>query len=336
MTGRAITRARGDAAHVPSRGVDWQGTLALVSTWKAALAQRVAAGELAATTQETYSRGLGRFLAWMESDGTAWMAEEGKKLVDDDTVREWIGALRQRYKPASVNTWLAGLRAFFRWAVGKHLLSCNPTTDIKGARRTGTKKRHSRKALTDTEVLLVLDRPDQTTTPGARDYAILCLMAFTAVRSVEVHRADREDLTTEANRLVLYVLGKGQDEKEPVVIAHPRAEEAMYAWLAQRGNRPGALFTSLSDRSRGKRLSLQAIRALVKRYYAAAGVDEDGKSTHSLRHAAISSAIRHGAPIQKVQSMAHHVSIDTTMIYYHENDRIENPAEQYVDYGNGK
>jgi hypothetical protein len=33
--------------------------------------------------------------------------------------------------------------------------------------------------------------------------------------------------------------------------------------------------------------------------------------------------------------MSRHASLDTLMIYFHETDRIEDPAEQYIDYGAG-
>lgn len=41
---------------------------------------------------------------------------------------------------------------------------------------------------------------------------------------------------------------------------------------------------------------------------------------------------RRGAPAHKVQAMARHASIDTTMIYYHEIDRLSDPAERYIVY----
>mgnify|MGYP001594548589 CR=1 FL=1 len=57
---------------------------------------------------------------------------------------------------------------------------------------------------------------------------------------------------------------------------------------------------------------------------------------HSLRHTAITKAVKRGAPVQKGQAMARHANISTTMIYYHETDRVENPAEEYIQYnGNG-
>jgi integrase len=71
---------------------------------------------------------------------------------------------------------------------------------------------------------------------------------------------------------------------------------------------------------------------IVKGYFQAAGV-HGNKTTHSLHHTAISKAILKGAPVQKVQSMARHKNIDTTMIYYHEVDRLTNPAEDFINYG---
>ena len=66
-------------------------------------------------------------------------------------------------------------------------------------------------------------------------------------------------------KITLDVTGKGHDEAdELVVIDNPAAQNALYNWLARRGDQPGAIFTSLSDRSHGQPLSLQAIRAIVK------------------------------------------------------------------------
>ena len=301
----------------------------LVADWHAALALRVGAGELAPTTAASYRRGLGRFLDWAQAE----YADAPPGEVTADTVRQWLASLRSDYKPGAVNAWYAGLRAFCSWAVGARRLGSNPCLDVRGARRKGTQERHSRKALTDAEMLRVLDVPDQSTPVGIRDYAMLCTMAYTGIRSVEAHRADLADLTTEGDRLVLYVLGKGRTEREPVVIAHERAQAAIMAWVATRGRQPGPLFTSYSNRTQGGRLSLPAIRATVKRYYNLAGVVGEGKTTHSLRHAAITSAIRNGAQLRQVRAMARHASVDVTMIYVHEVDRLQDPAEAYISYG---
>ena len=298
----------------------------LVNTWRAALNLRVEAGEMSKNTALAYGRGAAKFMTWCKSSGVS--------DADPDTFRTWKAALlKYGYKPATVNAWLAGVKSLFAWAVENRRLPYNPVEHIKGASRKGTTKKHVREALTDLEVKRVLAAPDATTKAGKRDLAILSLMVYTAARTVEVNRADLADLRTENGRLVLYVTGKGHVEADAViVVANHKAENALYDWLAVRGNQPGPLFTSLSDRSRGQRLGLRALRMIVKEYFRIAGV-HGNKTTHSLRHTAISKAILKGAPIQKVQSMARHKNIDTTMIYYHEVDRLTNPAEDFIDYG---
>lgn len=297
----------------------------LLNTWQEALNLRVAAGELAENTVTSYRRGADKFLDWCAANGI--------DNLTPDTFRSWKSDLLDKnYRPATVNTWLSGVKALFSWAVEYQRLPYNPTENVKSATRKGKSKKHVRESLTDDEVRRVLALPDPTTDAGARDLAILSIMAHTAVRQVEIHRADLADLRTEKGKIILDVTGKGHAEADEfVVLANPKAEEALHAWLSVRGNKPGALFTSLSDRSHGERLSLRALRGIVKSYFKLAGV-VGNKTTHSLRHTAITKAILKGAPPQKAQSMARHKSLDTTMIYYHEVDRLENPAEAFIDY----
>jgi integrase/recombinase XerD len=299
----------------------------LIVTWQNSLDLQALGGEISTNTQQAYMRGFNRFLDWADD---LYLDQ-----VSPDVLRAWIADLRRRgYRPASVNAWLAGVRAFFAWAVASRRLTTNPVLGIRGIMRRGASRHHQRSALTDQEVIRVLAQPNRTTPQGRRDYAILCLMAYTAARQIELYRADLADLRTEAGHLVLRVQGKGRDDKDEVlVLANPDVENAVHDWIAARGSLPGPLFFSLSHRSDGERLSLRSIRRLVKNYYRAAGVHGEDKTTHSLRHSAITSAVRHGAPVQKVRSMARHASIDTTMIYFHEVDRVENPAEAFIKYG---
>jgi integrase len=187
--------------------------------------------------------------------------------------------------------------------------------------------------LTAQEVVRVLATLQGETATAKRDRAIVMLMAYTAIRTIEAQRANVSDLQTQGGRLVLRVQGKGRIEAdELVVITHAPLADALYAWLAIRGAVEGALFVSLSDRSQQRRLSTRAIRAIVKRAYTAAGVVGKRKTTHSLRHTAISTAIRNGAPVQNVRALARHANLETTMIYYHELDRLTNPAEAFIRY----
>jgi site-specific recombinase XerD len=297
-----------------------------VQPWQEALDLRVRAQELKQDTAVTYKRGVMKFLSWLTGGGRDVSRPYG------EIVRAWKAELLgNKVKPASVNIWIAGLRSFFGWLAEMGEIPFDPTQAIKGATRKGTRQRHVRESLTDREVVRLLEQPNRETREGVRDYAMLCVMLYTAARGIELHRADFEDLTTKDGSLVLNVQGKGHDEKDDFLVLSVEAESALRDWLVLRRKDAGALFTSNSNWTKGRRLSRRGMRGIVKGYFDAAGITGN-KTTHSLRHTAITSAIRHAAPIQKVKGMSRHASLDTLMIYYHEVDRLSDPAERYISY----
>jgi len=297
----------------------------MVSDWYASLNLRVDTGELAKNTSATYKRGWNKFAGWLDTQDVG--------TITADIIRTWIAELKaEGYTPSTVNAWYAGVRAFYGWLSTDRGLLVNPTQGVKGARRKGTMTTHKRDSLTDNETLRVLAFYTTQEAQDARNRAMLYLMAFTALRSVEIARADLEDLKTESGRTVLYVQGKGHEEKDTPVIIPQGAQDALYDWLATRAEQAGPLFMAVKGKCKGERLSTRTIRRIVKTAFRGVGIHGKEKTTHSLRHTAITNAIRNGAPIQKVRAMARHASIETTMIYYHEIDRLENPAEDFVNY----
>lgn len=290
--------------------------------WRAWLDLKVSAGAISQDTANTYKRGARKFITWLCD-----------RQPDGDSILQWQADLKVNgNKPAAINAWLGGVRSFFGWAADRNHIPFNPAQGIRGAKRSGTKKRHIREALTDGEVIRLLKQPNRETPEGARDYALLAIQLYTAGRGIELHRADVEDLQTQSGRVVLMVQGKGQEEKDEPLILVSEAAEAVREWLAVHPSGRGALFVSLSDRSRGSRLSRSGTREILKRYFKSAGI-VGNKTVHSLRHTAITNAIRHDVPITRVsKQLARHASIDTTMIYVHETDRLADPVEEHIFY----
>ena len=300
----------------------------IVSDWSTWLKRRTGSGELAASTTQTYRRGMSRFMSWCD--------KRQVNSVSDDVLRDWLTELNESYSPAAVNTWLAGVRSFFVWAVGAGRISHNPVVGVRGPKRPGTSRRHKRHPLTDDEVMRVMAAPDTTTAQGVRDRAILALMAYNGARSVEVRRFDVKSVRTQGGQMVVDVHSKGSAESDDVmVVCHQVAIDALHDWLAEL-KRCGcdflALFVSLSRGTYCERLSLRYIRHMVKSYYDLAGVVGEGKTTHSLRHSYATNMLDNGAPLQKVQSALRHASIIPTMIYVHEMDRLSDPGEAFVAY----
>ena len=290
--------------------------------WLDYLRLNVSAGTISPDTAASYDRGATKFIKFLNG-----------RQSSQDIILEWMSALKSDgKKPATINAWLSGVRAFFGWATTKAHITFNPSQGIRGAKRSGTKKRHVREAFTDAEVRALLAQPNRDTDAGKRDYALLIIQLYTAGRGIEFYRSNISDIKTENGRTVLYIQGKGHDDKEEPLILQPTAEEALREWLSIHPNKSDPLFCSLSQRSYGKRLSRSATRAIIHGYIKSAGI-VGKKSVHSLRHTAITNAIRHGVPIQRVsKQLARHASLDTTMIYVHEADRMSDPVEDHIVY----
>jgi integrase len=86
----------------------------------------------------------------------------------------------------------------------------------------------------------------------------------------------------------------------------------------------------------GNRLATRSPRSIVKKRFKQGDVVGDRKTTHSLRHTAITSAIRNGANPLDVQMMARHRNFSTTLGYYREMARTSDPAEDCISYGAGE
>ena len=92
----------------------------LLRDWRASLELRVRSGNLAASTAETYLRGAGKLIDWVER------ALPGTPLIDAETLMEWQAYLVEHgLHPGTINTWFAGVRSLFAWAVQQGQL---PTT----------------------------------------------------------------------------------------------------------------------------------------------------------------------------------------------------------------
>lgn len=292
---------------------------ALLPEWE----ERLRFDDLTRDTRRAYRRSVERFIEWLE--------RERPGALTPIVVRQYRDSIDGA--PSTANLRLTAVRQFLGWLVEAGIAPVNPAEPVRGLRRGGTTKRHKRDELTSTEVLDVLDVCLDDTEAGIRDRAIISLMAYSGIRTVEAHRADLEDLDTRHGRRILWVHGKGRGEGDEVIVLNEEAERELSRWLAIHPSpRRGPLFVSLSPRNHGERLSRPAIRALVKRRYREAGIVGERKTTHSLRHSAISQAIRGGATPTQAQAMARHANVNTTLVYFHEQGRYSDPAEDLISY----
>lgn len=299
--------------------------LSPIAEWHAHLDLQVRAGQMARDTATTYRQGMRKLTEW------ASQQENWNRTL----ILEWVAALKAEGKAVkTVSIWLTGARCFFQWMLSEGRIVVDPTAGVRAGKNSG--KRHKRERLTDEEVAKLMKMASLSN----RERALIWLMLYTGARGIELQRANIEDLKTgEGNDLLLYVQGKGRDEKdEPLVIAAKPAREAIRAYLAELAERKhtkGPMFvTERNFEGKPRRISRSTLRADIKGAFKRAGINVDRmKTVHSLRHSAARKALEGGADVRNVQKMLRHNTIQTTEIYVDESRRLTDAAERRISYG---
>ena len=231
-------------------------------------------------------------------------------------------------KPTTVQNYITATKIFFKWTDQEGLYP-NIAENIKGAKLN---RDHKKDYLTATQAKEIINSIDTSTLKGLRDYAIIVLMTTGGLRTIEVSRANIEDLRTIGGNTVLFIQGKGKEEKTDYVKISPQVEKAIRAYLRDRGktSEDSPLFASTSNNNKGKRLTTRTISGIVKETFKKAGYDSDRLTAHSLRHTAVTLSLLAGKDITEVQQFARHANISTTMIYNHSLDKAKNTCSEAI------
>lgn len=268
----------------------------------------------------TYKRALKQFFNYLQDN-----------FIETPT-RETIIAFREElkatHKPTTVQGYITAIRLFFRWTclIGKYP---NIADHIKGAK---VSHNHKKDYLTANQVKKVLKTINRKTPRGKRDYAILSLMITGGLRTIEVSRANIEDVRTLGANTVLYIQGKGRDEKTEYVKLPFKVEEAIRDYINSLGavDIKSPLFSSASNNNRGERLTTRTISGIVKECLKKAGFNSDRLTAHSLRHTTATLNLLEGGTLEETQQLLRHTNINTTMVYLHHIQRENNQSEERV------
>lgn len=274
------------------------------------------------TTKENYRKCLRQFFLWIRENDISNATRED--------IIAYKESMRERLSPYSLSLYMVAVRKFFEWIEGMKIYP-NVARGIKGAKGS---KQHSREPLTPEQAReLMKTIKIDTTLNGLRDFAIVNLMIRTGLRDIEVKRANIEDISQKGAEAILWIQGKGRDNKDQFVILTERTHKPIREYLKAREyeSRNEPLFCSHSNHNYKKRLTTHSISRLVKKRLREIGLDSRKITAHSLRHTAITFSLLGGATIQEAQALGRHANINTTLIYAHNIDRIKQAPERKID-----
>ena len=201
---------------------------------------------------------------------------------------------------------IAAIRSFFKYLTAKaHLLEENPIADLDTPKIPKTLPKYL--TLEESKRLLMAVEGKNK----VRDFCIISLFLNCGLRISEIVGLNLSDIKDDALR----VTGKGN--KQRIVYLNEACMSAMDDYLAERKLIAAIDKQALFLSNRRKRMSTDAIHAMVKKTLKQAGLDASKYSAHKLRHTAATLMLSNGVDVRTLQEVLGHDNLNTTQIYTH-------------------
>jgi len=271
-----------------------------------------------------YRRTLKQYFNWVESKSYLLSEIARPQLLEykEELLASGLSSL-------TVGSYITVVRRFYEWTEANKYYP-NVAKGIKTPKR---KQQFKKQPLLPDQATALLSYYKNK---ALRDFAIVNLLLRTGLRTIEVVRANVEDITFKGSKRVLLVHGKGRDEKDNFVLLTDKAYQPIAEYLAKRGkvSPSDPLFVSLSNNSKGHRLTTRSISKIAKEGLKAIGLDERAYTAHSLRHTTAVNILRAGGSLEQAQMTLRHSNPATTQIYTStltEERRLQNSGEALID-----
>lgn len=190
------------------------------------------------------------------------------------------------------------LSSFFSWLEDEDYIQKSPVRRIHKVKTCKTVKE------TYTDEALEIMRDGSET---LRDLAMIDLLASTGMRVGELVKLNRADIDFENRECI--VLGKGNKQRR--VYFDARTKIHLQRYIDSRNDGNEALFVSLQSPHR--RLEISGVEIRLRKLGKKLGITK--VHPHKFRRTLATTAIDKGMPIEQVQRLLGHQSIDTTLQY---------------------
>lgn len=257
-------------------------------------------------TVQSYAKDLAAFEAYFRQLD----AQMSWQTVDADVLRGWMERMMDKGNSAtSVGRRLSAVRSLYRYALGRGLVSRDPSLMVRGPK----KERPLPQFLKEGEMDCLID--DAAWGNGFRDVrARTVLMVFyeTGIRLSELTGLDDASVDLETGQLK--VLGKRN--KQRIVPFGAELREALLRYQSVRNRTVDRLDDALFVTDKGARMSGAQVRYEVCKCLSRVSMLRK-RSPHVLRHTFATAMLNHEAGIESVRMLLGHERLTTTEIYTH-------------------
>ena len=260
--------------------------------------------KMAVNSCEAYGRDVREFREYARQRGCNDLAE----VTNTDLVAYLHQLKMAGRSAATVNRKVASLRAFFRYLIGRGLMTADPTENVKSPKI----RRKEVEYLTMEEIDKLLACPDDSD-KGIRDRAIMEVLYATGIRVSELIDVDLEDV----NLRMGFITCDGPGSKARIVPLGRPARAALETYVydvrdkfLKGRDEEKALFVNQN----GHRITRQGLWKILRDYGETAGL-EHKLTPHTLRNSFAVHMLQNGADLKSLQELMGHDDISATQIY---------------------
>jgi site-specific recombinase XerD len=287
---------------------------------------------LSAETRRSYEANLKAFFTFHSN-------KHPRQITASDVIFWRDRLIKEGSRPSTVATKLSTVRSFFDYLQAAGEIKRNPAS-TKLVPPPELPEGLSGRALTPQEVRYLLTAPDRSSAKGARDYALMLLMARTFLRVSEAANLRVSAFHWSKGRWTLKVKVKGGRERtipipkdvKSAVDEYLRLDEESRRQMKTGGADAFIFQAEVTKRFFGQNrpLTTRHIWHLVRRWALFAGI---GKVTpHDLRRTAITRALDLGHTYRQVQNGSGHRHIQSVQRYDHHRQSLEDNSINFLNY----
>ena len=261
---------------------------------------------LSGGTIDAYGRQVRRFVTHQFGAGAASVSQIRARAVLD-----YVQAYARTHTPQDTGNGVTALRSFLRFLHYQGLIRADLASVIPPVARW--QMAGLPKYLPAEAVRQVLERCDQTTPVGQRDYAILLLLARLGLRAGEVVALQLEDIDWERSQLTIRSK-KGRGWARLPLPAD--VGKALARYLRQ--GRPACSCRQVFVRTLAPHVGFALpghISYLTRRALRKAGVQSARTNAHAFRHSLATTMLHHGASLDEIGQVLRHQDPNTTALY---------------------
>lgn len=254
-------------------------------------------------TVDSYKRDVKQYTEYLDEIGISNI-----KNTTQTNVLSYIMMLQKQGRASStVSRVLASIRSYYLYLLRNGQIDSDPTMALT----TPKAEKKQPKALSSSQVDLLLNQPKLSDNKGIRDKAMLELLYATGIRVSELIGLDISDVN-----LSMGYIRCSNNKGERVIPVGNKAIDALKLYLDKsrdeilKNHDEKALFVNRM----GARISRQGFWKIIKQYQISSGIDVD-ITPHLLRHSFAAHLIQNGADLESLKSMMGHSDISSTNVY---------------------